>query len=152
MGIKFKTDFEKAVLLDNFEKRNWVRSDEDGWHFFWASVWVVRQMFNSDSGYRLQDHQIINHFPNHYELTRKDLMVKNIKRYKREKVVDDRLGCEMVLECIGDPQDSRGYVAPSDFVSAFGTPKVAGFMKPFCPHVGLQDGRGHVAIWISPGC
>jgi len=26
----------------------------------------------------------LNHFPNHYELTRKDLMVKNIKRYRRE--------------------------------------------------------------------
>ncbi len=26
----------------------------------------------------------MNHFPNHFELTRKDLMVKNIKRYRRE--------------------------------------------------------------------
>lgn len=24
--------------------------------------------------------RLLNHFPNHYELTRKDLMVKNIKR------------------------------------------------------------------------
>ena len=28
--------------------------------------------------------RIINHFPNHYELTRKDLMVKNIKRYRKD--------------------------------------------------------------------
>ena len=28
--------------------------------------------------------RVLNHFPNHYELTRKDLMVKNIKRYRRE--------------------------------------------------------------------
>ena len=28
--------------------------------------------------------QIINHFPNHDELTKKDLMVKNIKRYRKE--------------------------------------------------------------------
>lgn len=28
--------------------------------------------------------RVINHFPNHYELTRKDSMVKNIKRYRRE--------------------------------------------------------------------
>jgi len=27
---------------------------------------------------------LLNHFPNHYELTRKDLMVKNIKRFRRE--------------------------------------------------------------------
>lgn len=35
-------------------------------------------------GIRLHDGQIINHFPNHYELTRKDLMVKNLKRYRKE--------------------------------------------------------------------
>ena len=37
-----------------------------------------------DSGYRMNDFQIINHFSNHYELTRKDTMVKNIKRYRRD--------------------------------------------------------------------
>ena len=35
-------------------------------------------------GIRFTDHQVINHFPNHYELTRKDLMVKNLKRFKKE--------------------------------------------------------------------
>ncbi len=29
-------------------------------------------------------HRIVNHFPNHLELTRKDLMVKNIKRYRKD--------------------------------------------------------------------
>ena len=28
--------------------------------------------------------QMVNHFPNHYELTRKDLLVKNIKKYRKE--------------------------------------------------------------------
>jgi tubulin polyglutamylase TTLL1 len=28
--------------------------------------------------------RFLNHFPNHYELTRKDLMVKNIKRYRKD--------------------------------------------------------------------
>ena len=36
------------------------------------------------AGYRMNDFQIINHFSNHYELTRKDLMVKNMKRYRRD--------------------------------------------------------------------
>jgi len=26
----------------------------------------------------------VNHFRNHYELTRKDLMVKNLKRHKKQ--------------------------------------------------------------------
>ena len=33
---------------------------------------------------RLGEDQVVNHFPNHYELTRKDLMVKNIKKYRKE--------------------------------------------------------------------
>jgi tubulin polyglutamylase TTLL1 len=47
-------------------------------------VWNVRSIFNPKSGIRLHELQIINHFPNHYELTRKDMMVKNIKRFKKE--------------------------------------------------------------------
>jgi hypothetical protein len=32
----------------------------------------------------LNDWQRVNHFPNHYELTRKDLLIKNLKRAKRQ--------------------------------------------------------------------
>ena len=76
---------EKGCLTSNFERREWVKtqSDED-WNVYWASVHTVKHIFNPDHGYRLNDRQILNHFPNHYELTRKDLMVKNIKRYAKE--------------------------------------------------------------------
>ena len=30
------------------------------------------------------EYQLLNHYPNHLELTRKDLMVKNIKRFRKE--------------------------------------------------------------------
>lgn len=30
-----------------------------------------------------EDHQRVNHFRNHFELTRKDLLVKNVKRMKK---------------------------------------------------------------------
>ena len=29
---------------------------------------------------QLGEHQRVNHFPNHYELTRKDLLTKNVKK------------------------------------------------------------------------
>jgi hypothetical protein len=32
----------------------------------------------------LHDWQRINHFPNHYELTRKDLLIKNLKRARKQ--------------------------------------------------------------------
>jgi hypothetical protein len=40
-----------------------------------------------DSGFehaRLSDKQRLNHFPRHMELTRKDLMVKNRKKWRRQ--------------------------------------------------------------------
>lgn len=48
------------------------------------SIQTIRNVFSVDTGYRLSDDQMVNHFPNHYELTRKDLMIKNIKRYRKE--------------------------------------------------------------------
>jgi tubulin polyglutamylase TTLL1 len=84
--IKWKTDLEKSVVILNYERRGWVRVpiDDPDWNIYWASVGTVKAIFNPDTGYRLSDMQLINHFPNHFELTRKDLMVKNIKRYMKE--------------------------------------------------------------------
>lgn len=48
------------------------------------SIQTIRSVFSVDTGYRLTDDQMVNHFPNHYELTRKDLMIKNIKRYRKD--------------------------------------------------------------------
>ena len=40
----------------------------------------IRENFDN---IRLNEHQRINHFRNHYELTRKDSMIKNLKRAQR---------------------------------------------------------------------
>ena len=42
---------------------------------------------------------MISHFPTHYELSRKDLLVKNIKRYRKE------------LEREGNPLAEKGEAA-----------------------------------------
>ncbi|UYV75251.1 hypothetical protein LAZ67_12003102 [Cordylochernes scorpioides] len=72
-----------------------------------SEVLTVRNIFSVDTGYRLHDNQIINHFPNHYELTRKDLMVRNIKRYRKD------------LEREGSPlaeKDENGKYVLLDFI------------------------------------
>ncbi|XP_029455949.1 probable tubulin polyglutamylase TTLL1 isoform X2 [Rhinatrema bivittatum] len=84
--LKWVTDIEKSVLINNFEKRGWIQvSEGEDWNFYWMSIQTIRNVFSVENGYRLSDDQIVNHFPNHYELTRKDLMVKNIKRYRKEQ-------------------------------------------------------------------
>ncbi|KAJ3341810.1 putative tubulin polyglutamylase ttll1 [Entophlyctis luteolus] len=82
--VKWFTDIDKACLVTNFKKRDWVEGSEDDWNFYWAGISNFRSITSLETGYRLSDSQIINHFPNNLELTKKDLMVKNIKRYRKD--------------------------------------------------------------------
>ena len=83
--VKWVTDIEKSGLINNFEKRGRVQGTEnEDWNFYWMSVQTIRNVFSVETGYRLSDDQTVNHFPNHCELRRKDLMVKNSKRYRKE--------------------------------------------------------------------
>lgn len=87
-GNVFKTDFDKQVIVRTFERRGWsrIRCDEDDdWDLYWASVHSIRSLFSPENNRRLHENQIINHFPNHFEITRKDLMARNIKRYRKER-------------------------------------------------------------------
>ncbi|RHY33070.1 hypothetical protein DYB32_001904, partial [Aphanomyces invadans] len=78
--FKWKVDAEKHVVVWNFERRGWQKTEGNDWNIYWANKQSIKSMFNPENGVRLTDGQYVNHFPNHYELTRKDLMVKNIKR------------------------------------------------------------------------
>ncbi|XP_037070706.1 probable tubulin polyglutamylase TTLL1 [Pollicipes pollicipes] len=83
--LAYCTDVDRSVVLSNLERRGWVPvGPEEDWNFYWASTNTTRSLFSVDSGYRMGDHQIMNHFPTHYEITRKDLMVKNVKRYRKD--------------------------------------------------------------------
>jgi tubulin polyglutamylase TTLL1 len=56
--LKYRTDMDKAVLTQNFEKRGWQRTNgEDDWNIFWALPWSVKQIFNPDTGHRLGELQ-----------------------------------------------------------------------------------------------
>ena len=78
--VRFRTSF-RNVIYDVFRARAWKETDSDTeWDVFWADVGWMRENFDN---LRFQDHQRVNHFRNHYELTRKDLMIKNMKRQQR---------------------------------------------------------------------
>lgn len=77
-------DSEVNVVVSNLSLVCGQKTDGDDWNVYWANVGSVKQVFHPESSFRLSDNQIINHFPNHYELTRKDLMVRNIKRHVRD--------------------------------------------------------------------
>jgi tubulin polyglutamylase TTLL9 len=87
-NIKYKTTFKNTVL-DSLKKRQWKECDEENnWDIYWAEKeWIQDIMDNI----HLSHNQRINHFRNHFEvmkdylkLTRKDLMIKNLKRFKKQ--------------------------------------------------------------------
>lgn len=83
--VKFCTDFEKSIVIKCFKSRGWEQvAVQDDWHIYWANTQNSRNIFSITNGLRLSDSQIINHFPTHAELVRKDLLIRNIKRYRKE--------------------------------------------------------------------
>ncbi len=78
--LKWKSDFDKGVLIQNFEKRGWQKATGEGklpilnslafsliltlfrckvddWNIYWANPWTVKQIFNPETGHRLGETQ-----------------------------------------------------------------------------------------------
>ena len=54
--LKWKSDFDKPCLIQNFERRGWQKSTtEEDWNIFWANPWSVKQIFNPENGLRLSE-------------------------------------------------------------------------------------------------
>lgn len=75
--MSYCIDIELPVIIGNLEKRQWVHvGPEDNWNLYWTSNKTFQCLFKVDNNYRLNDNQMINHFPNHSELCRKDLLIR----------------------------------------------------------------------------
>ena len=89
--IKFRSSL-KNTIYEALKRRQWKETEGDDFDFNWSE----KNYFASDSEvpfHSLTPSQHVNHFPNNYELTRKDMMYKNLKFYKksleREKKFDE---------------------------------------------------------------
>ena len=78
--IKWKSDIDRSVFEENFESTNFQKCDnlDPSWNFYWIRIKNIHQFFQKRKHLRLSKHQLINHYQNYLQLTRKDLMVKNI--------------------------------------------------------------------------
>lgn len=131
--IRYKT-FLHNTIGDVLKARGWVEIKDDGdWDFYWCDISWMREHF--DHCY-LEEHQRICHFRNHYELSRKNLMAKNLKRLKKQLEKDSKLEA---AKCDFFPTT---YELPSEyhiFVEEFKrSPGSVWIMKP----AGKAQGRG----------
>ena len=117
------------------QRADWQEiSVDSNWKFLWADVKWVRDYMDN---FRFKPNQIVNHFRNHFELTRKDNLVKNINRMRRQL---QRAGAADEAERYSFLPSS--YVLPGDygiFVEHFkAQPDETWIMKP----IGKAQGRG----------
>ena len=133
--VIFRASLHNTIFDVMRNRPGWQETDSDtDWDFNWADVGWVREYFDHT---HLEEHQRINHFRNHYELTRKDLLVKNLKRMKRQLERTDTHA-----EASKYSFFPATFVLPAEyglFVEEFKrTPGVTWIMKP----VGRAQGKG----------
>ncbi|KAG5837919.1 hypothetical protein ANANG_G00218220 [Anguilla anguilla] len=133
--VRYKCGLTNTIQDVLRQRPGWVEvKDDSEWDFNWCDVSWLRENF--DHSY-MEEHVRICHFRNHYELTRKNLMVKNLKRYR--KILEREAGRLEASKCDFFP---RTFELPSEyhlFVEEF--KKSAGstwIMKP----VARSQGKG----------
>ncbi|XP_057219037.1 probable tubulin polyglutamylase TTLL9 isoform X2 [Triplophysa rosa] len=133
--IRYRCGLTNTIQDVLNHRPGWVELKEDGeWDFNWCDVGWLRENF--DHSY-MGEHMRICHFRNHYELTRKNLMVKNLKRYR--KTLERESGRLEASKCDFFP---RTFELPSEyhiFVEEFKrNPGSTWIMKP----VARSQGKG----------
>ncbi|XP_065675366.1 probable tubulin polyglutamylase TTLL9 isoform X4 [Hydra vulgaris] len=79
--IRFRCAMQNTIYDVLKNRKGWVEASSDGdWDFIWSDKCGIHEIY--DNQY-LDEHVKLNHFRNHYELTRKNLMAKNLKRLKK---------------------------------------------------------------------
>nr|CAD7408745.1 unnamed protein product [Timema cristinae] len=87
--VRFRCDNNSSTVLEVLKSRGWlqVEGEDESWNLFWCEVTKLRTTLDNR---RLEGNQRVPHFRNHYELTRKNLLAKNLKRLRRQCVKE---GC-----------------------------------------------------------
>ncbi|GMH79404.1 hypothetical protein TrST_g8540 [Triparma strigata] len=79
--VKFRTSFSNTIY-DVLCAKGWEETDsEHDWDVHWAEREWVFEVFDQ---MHLEPHQRLNHFRNAKEICRKDLLIKNLKKRKRQ--------------------------------------------------------------------
>lgn len=88
-AIKWRCDLDRSIIIENMNDRKWEEAENPmDFNFGWIQVHLIRKLFHPSIKQKLNDKQLVNHFPNHWELTRKDLMAKNLKKLKKDQGTD----------------------------------------------------------------
>ncbi|XP_073794570.1 probable tubulin polyglutamylase TTLL9 isoform X3 [Danio rerio] len=144
--IRYRCGLTNTIQDVLNHRPGWVEVKDDAeWDFNWCDVGWLRENF--DHSY-MEEHVRICHFRNHYELTRKNLMVKNLKRYR--KTLEREVGRLEAAKCDFFP---RTFELPSEyhiFVEEFKkSPGNTWIMKPDGSRSEEQKDEAQVESYVA---
>lgn len=133
-GIKFRCSLSNTILDVLRARPGWTEVTTGDWDFCWCGVdWMSTQ---EEYNY-FPENSKVSHFRNYFELTRKNLMVKNLKRLRRR--LEREAGKAEAQKCDFYPST---YELPSEyhiFVDEFRrNPGYIWIMKP----IAKSQGKG----------
>ena len=147
-NVKFACTMEKSAPHRVLAARGWREVDDDSWD--WDVMWADTGWVHDNVTYnvttqpqRLRENQRVNHFPNHVELTRKDLMAKNLKRAVKAAAKDPggRFGADpSAFDVV-----PTTYILPNEGAMMLREFRERGGMWIMKP-IGRAQGKG---IWIA---
>jgi len=109
--IRYRTNF-RNIIVKVFKDLEWKACEDDmDWDIIWADREWMRDYFDI---VHLHPHQRVNHFRNSYEMTRKDLLIKNLKRSKRALIkgghTEEANQYDFFPKCFAVPQEHSLFV------------------------------------------
>ncbi|ETN17749.1 hypothetical protein PPTG_05478 [Phytophthora nicotianae INRA-310] len=132
--IRFKTTFRNTIY-DTMLRRGWKETTESDWDFYWADREYIYELLDT---VHLENTQRVNHYRNGRELCRKDLLIKNLKRAKRQM---DKKASELDTTLGSYDFFPVTYILPGEyaiFVEEFKRNQGVWIMKP----IGKAQGKG----------
>ncbi|KAI9986419.1 hypothetical protein PInf_025362 [Phytophthora infestans] len=139
--MRFKTTFRNTIY-DTLLRRGWKETTENDWDFYWADREYIYELLDT---VHLENSQRVNHYRNGRELCRKDLLIKNLKRAKRQmdkKARSDDATLSELDSALGSYDFFPAtYILPGEyaiFVEEFKRNQGVWIMKP----IGKAQGKG----------
>jgi hypothetical protein len=77
---RYKCTFSGTVS-DAMKRRGWSQTEDHDWDVYWCDLTQFREIFAVGSK-PLNDFQRVGHFRNCQEMSRKNMLVRNLKRFK----------------------------------------------------------------------
>ncbi|KAG7400772.1 hypothetical protein PHYBOEH_004578 [Phytophthora boehmeriae] len=143
--LRFKTTFRNTIY-DTLLRRGWKETTESDWDFYWADREYIYELLDT---VHLENGQRVNHYRNGREMCRKDLLIKNLKRAKRQMDKkarsDDAVVSELDVALGSYDFFPVTYILPGEyaiFVEEFKRNQGVWIMKPIGKQVLLLPAQG----------